>query len=104
MGFQQNVVYARRGSLFLDAFVRIAGNQNDRGAGMAVPQQSREITAAHRRRRVVDHAESDRAGAVLFQQASRYETCERQNRRFQAEIAAGSEDVGVVVNNADNRY
>ena len=34
MGLQQDMAYAGRRGLFLDVFIGIAGNQNDRGVDM----------------------------------------------------------------------
>jgi hypothetical protein len=52
---QQNMPYAGRCGLFLDVFIRIAGNQDDRGIEMLVPQTIRQLDAAHGRHLVVDH-------------------------------------------------
>ena len=69
-GFEQHVADASRGCLFLDIFVRIAGNQNDRGIEMPVPQAVRQVDAGHGRHLVVDNKAVGVAGHAAVEQGS----------------------------------
>ena len=101
MRLKQHVPNSGGRGFFQNAFIRIAGDQDDGGAGVALVQAARQVDAGHGRHLVVDHEAVGAFGRAGVQQRSgAAERADVEAVRFQQELQ-GSEHVAVVIDDID---